>query len=423
MNAEQPRVAAVPTPPSPRRAVTVAVAAALVGLTTLACVLTGAWKVLAPSHRNGATSASTSLVAADREVAAAAASADAVPPPAVDAASSPVGAAAAVPAASAAPAGSAPATLGAATGTPAAVATAASLSAGTRPAGASSPGTGSSPSAARAATDDGAPLAASSQASSGQADAGQADAGQADADPASADSADAAPAGGVVDGSHILASWESSFYPLYETAMRTFGVNWLLIASIHKQETAFSTAPSTYHGLNSYGCCGGPMQFNVTNGPVTTWQLVSGAYRAAPRPAHYAHETAQHPSIYDDFDSIMAATSLLGSDGGGMSLDGSAWQAAYDYYGHDVDGVSYADEVLARAIGWSQHGFCINCSVDPALVAAVHDAYGLSALAALAAPPPTLAPPKHRQAVKPNPVESQPRAVIASVGPGRHGPT
>ena len=119
----------------------------------------------------------------------------------------------------------------------------------------------------------------------------------------------------------------------------------------------------------------------------------------------------------------MAATSLLASDGGGMSLDGSAWQAAYDYYGHDADGVSYADEVLARAIGWSQHGFCINCSVDPALVAAVHDAYGLSALAALAAPSPTLAAPKQKRAVKPDPVESQPRAVIASVGHGRHGPS
>ncbi len=35
--------------------------------------------------------------------------------------------------------------------------------------------------------------------------------------------------------------------------------------------------------------------------------------------------------------------------------------AAYDYYGHDATGVSYADQVLARAIGWSQHGFCINC--------------------------------------------------------------
>ncbi len=45
--------------------------------------------------------------------------------------------------------------------------------------------------------------------------------------------------------------------------------------------------------------------------------------------------------------------------------------------------MSYADEVLARAIGWSQHGFCINCGVDPGLLEAVHAAYGAPVLAAL----------------------------------------
>ncbi len=67
----------------------------------------------------------------------------------------------------------------------------------------------------------------------------------------------------------IPTRWMEGFYPIYATAQSTFGVNWLLIASIHKQESAFSTAPTTYHGLNFAGCCGGPMQFNVTNGPVT----------------------------------------------------------------------------------------------------------------------------------------------------------
>ena len=71
------------------------------------------------------------------------------------------------------------------------------------------------------------------------------------------------------------ASWVAGFYPLYSTASATFGVNWLLLASVHEQETAFSTAAGTYHGLNFAHCCGGPMQFNVTNGPITTWDLVS----------------------------------------------------------------------------------------------------------------------------------------------------
>jgi hypothetical protein len=183
----------------------------------------------------------------------------------------------------------------------------------------------------------------------------------------------------------VSTRWMEGFYPIYEEAQNTFGVNWLLVASIHKQETAFSTAPSTYHGLNFAGCCGGPMQFNVTNGPVTTWDLVSNSYIYGRRPARYDHPTAAHPSIYDDFDAIMAAAHLMSADGAEMALEGSAWNAAYDYYGHDATGVSYADEVLARAIGWSQHGFCINCGVEPALVQATYAAYGAPALAALTA--------------------------------------
>jgi hypothetical protein len=184
---------------------------------------------------------------------------------------------------------------------------------------------------------------------------------------------------------HISRRWMEGFYPIYGTAQSTFGVNWLLIASIHRQESAFSTAPGTYEGLNFAHCCGGPMQFNVTNGPVSTWDLVSDSYIYGKRPAAYDHMTATHPSIYDDFDAIMAAAHLLSADGAEYALNGSAWDAAYDYYGHDATGVSYADEVLARAIDWSQHGFCINCGVEPAMVEAVQAAYGAPVLAALEA--------------------------------------
>jgi hypothetical protein len=183
----------------------------------------------------------------------------------------------------------------------------------------------------------------------------------------------------------VSTRWMEGFYPIYEQAQNTFGVDWLLIASIHKQETAFSTAPSTYHGLNFAGCCGGPMQMNVTNGPVTTWDLVSNSYIYGHRPARYDHQTATHPSIYDDFDAIMAAAHLLSADGAELALNGSAWNAAYDYYGHDSTGVSYADEVLARAIGWSQHGFCANCGAEPRLLQAVYAAYGAPVLAEMEA--------------------------------------
>jgi hypothetical protein len=182
---------------------------------------------------------------------------------------------------------------------------------------------------------------------------------------------------------HISRAWMEGFYPIYATAQSTFGVNWLLLASIHRQESAFSTARGTYHGLNFAHCCGGPMQFNVTNGPVSTWDLVADSYEYGRRPARYDHMTAAHPSIYDDFDAIMAAAHLLSADGAEYQLDESAWDAAYDYYGHDATGVTYADQVLARAIGWSQHGFCINCGLEPAMVEAVQAAYGAPVLAAL----------------------------------------
>lgn len=194
------------------------------------------------------------------------------------------------------------------------------------------------------------------------------------------------------DRAHVPAGWVSGFYDIYATAQRTFGVNWLLIASVHKQETAFSTHPTTYHGLNFARCCAGPMQFNVTNGvggSVSTWSRYRDAGARAQRPASYPHQTVRHPSVYDDFDAIMAAAALLRDAGAGRNLDASAWRAAYDYYGHDLTGVSYANEVLARAIGWGQKTFCINCGTDPGLLGAVDAAWGAPVRDAMAAPAPT----------------------------------
>jgi hypothetical protein len=185
------------------------------------------------------------------------------------------------------------------------------------------------------------------------------------------------------DHAHVPADWVSGFYGIYAEAQKVYGVNWLLIASVHKQETAFSTHPTTYHGLNFANCCAGPMQFNVTNGPVSTWKRYKSSYARGTRPANYPHKTAKHPSIYDDYDAIMAAAALLRDSGAGKDLDASAWQAAYGYYGHDQTGVSYADEVLARAIGWGQKAFCINCLTDGGLMNAVDAAWGAPARSAL----------------------------------------
>lgn len=178
---------------------------------------------------------------------------------------------------------------------------------------------------------------------------------------------------------HVPSSAEVGFLPLYREAARSFGVSWRLIASIHRQETAFSTVPGTYHGLNAFGCCAGPMQFNVTNGPVSTWKLYRTSFRRGGRPHRYPHRTAGHPSVYDDFDAIMAAAALLRDSGATDVLDGGSWSAAYAYYGHDLFGVGYASQVVARAQGWEHNGFCLNCSEDAALVAELDDAYGVDA--------------------------------------------
>jgi hypothetical protein len=187
----------------------------------------------------------------------------------------------------------------------------------------------------------------------------------------------------------IATRWMEGFYPIYAVAQEAFAVNWLLLASIHMQESAFSTAPGIYRGLNFAHCCGGPMQFNVRNGPPSTWQRVSNSYIYGRRPAAYNHMTVTHPSIYDDFDSIMAAAHLLSADGAEFRLDASAWRAAYDYYGHDLTGVVYADQVLARALGWYEHGFCFDCSVPAALLESVHASYGAAVAQELLAAAPT----------------------------------
>lgn len=178
---------------------------------------------------------------------------------------------------------------------------------------------------------------------------------------------------------HVPASAEAGFLPLYREAARAFGVSWQLIASIHRQETAFSTVAGTYHGLNAFGCCAGPMQFNVTNGPVTTWKLYRESFRLGERPHRYPHRARRHPSVYDDFDAIMAAGALLRDSGATDVLDGGSWSAAYAYYGHDRFGVGYADQVVARAQGWESNGFCLNCPEDAALIAVLDDIYGVDA--------------------------------------------
>lgn len=145
-----------------------------------------------------------------------------------------------------------------------------------------------------------------------------------------------------------------AYVPIYRESARAFDLNWLVLASVHKHETGFSTHPTTYQGVNFAGCCAGPFQFNVTNGPPSTWDSHKHAHRRGVRPASYPHRQAPHPSVYDDFDAGMAAGSLLRANGADNALGPRTWNAVRAYNGAGPIAVAYADNVLAQARAWAR---------------------------------------------------------------------
>ena len=146
----------------------------------------------------------------------------------------------------------------------------------------------------------------------------------------------------------------AAYVPIYRESARTFDLNWLVLASVHKHETGFSTHPTTYRGVNFAGCCAGPFQFNITNGPPSTWDSHNHAHRQGTRPERYPHPQAPHPSVYDDFDAGMAAGSLLRANGADRTLGQRTWNAVRAYNGAGPVAVAYADDVVAQARAWQQ---------------------------------------------------------------------
>jgi len=145
-----------------------------------------------------------------------------------------------------------------------------------------------------------------------------------------------------------------AYVPIYRESARAFDLNWLVLASVHKHETGFSTHPTTYRGVNFAGCCAGPFQFNITNGPPSTWDSHKTAHRRGTRPERYPHRQAPHPSVYDDFDAGMAAGSLLHANGADQSLSARTWNAVRAYNRAGPVAVAYADNVLRQARAWAQ---------------------------------------------------------------------
>lgn len=192
----------------------------------------------------------------------------------------------------------------------------------------------------------------------------------------------------------------AAYLPIYCVAGNQYKVNPYLLASIHKQETGFSTHPTTPAGVNSSGCCAGPMQFNLRAG---TWDSHKNAFH----PVLEAHadkrlgdaeqidaareEFRPYPldrreltscrdvrpevgCVYDDFDAISAAAHKLAADGANRDLtsDGTH-NAVCAYIGSPVtvgpDGARSCVEVDSCTGSINQYCEVIDRAVDWELAA------------------------------------------------------
>jgi hypothetical protein len=129
------------------------------------------------------------------------------------------------------------------------------------------------------------------------------------------------------------------YLSLYRQAAREYRVPWPVLAAIGSLETDHgrSRAPGVRSGLNRHGCCAGPMQFNLRDGPPSTWDR----YRTDGN-----HDGTT--DVYDPADAIASAASYLrtllrGADGNlGRAILG---------YNHSP---TYVRDVLARARAYAR---------------------------------------------------------------------
>jgi hypothetical protein len=126
----------------------------------------------------------------------------------------------------------------------------------------------------------------------------------------------------------------ATYLNLYQRAGREYGIPWHVLAAIGSIETDHgrSRAPGVRSGLNSYGCCAGPMQFNLRDGPPSTWDRYGvDGNRDGTR------------DVYDPADAIASAANylraLLRNAGGNLG------QAVFGYN----HAQAYVNDVLARA--------------------------------------------------------------------------
>ena len=126
----------------------------------------------------------------------------------------------------------------------------------------------------------------------------------------------------------------ANYLALYRDAGREYGIPWQMLAAIGSIETDHGRlrAPGVRSGVNSFGCCAGPMQFNTRDGPPSTWDRygIDGNHDGT-------------KDIYDPADAIPSAANYLRELL--RRADGNLSQAILGY-NHSQ---AYVNDVLARA--------------------------------------------------------------------------
>ena len=151
-----------------------------------------------------------------------------------------------------------------------------------------------------------------------------------------------------------------AYLRLYVQAGERYGTDPWILAAIGWIETQHgrSRLPGVHSGVNDYGCCAGPMQFNIRNGPPSTWDSygVDG-------------NDDGRLSPYDPADAIPAAARYL--DAAGAPQDYEAALYAYNHAGW------YVADVLAKAAAYRGAPDAGGLQADPASVREVLDNPGI----------------------------------------------
>jgi hypothetical protein len=133
---------------------------------------------------------------------------------------------------------------------------------------------------------------------------------------------------------HAVQDIPARYLELYRDAGHRYGVPWPVLAGIGSIETDHGRldAPGVRSGVNRFGCCAGPMQFNLTDGPPSTW-------------ARYGVDgnDDRRKDVYDPADAIPSGGNYLRALL--RAADGNLSQAVLGY-NHSQ---AYVNDVLARA--------------------------------------------------------------------------